>query len=68
MYKTVIFNFHCYVEDILKTLCTRTFIFRRDFEFSVPLSMISLIWIYKPRACGIWLKIRLYQLSFATFV
>ena len=40
-YKTVIFNFHCYVEDILTTLYV--VIFRCEFEFFVPFSMNSLI-------------------------
>jgi hypothetical protein len=41
MYKTVIFNFHYYVEDILTTLCT--VLCRRDLEFSVLFYMNSLI-------------------------
>jgi len=65
MYRTVIFNFHYYV-DILTTLYT--VLFRREFEFFVSFFMNSLTRLCKPRACGVWLKIRLCQLSFATFV
>ena len=41
MYKTVIFNVHYYVEDILTTLYT--VIFWCEFVFSVPHSMNSFI-------------------------